>query len=424
LAKKTKSKEHRLKHKDEIFAKIVSQIINSDYIDTLTYRKANGRLKMKAVSRTVLLLLLISLLTLTSNSQLVKTEPTITKGSRGSKAIENIAIMVQKDAYAILRPYLKQYASDVADTFNFKVRIFKGSWPNHLDVRAKLQKIYRVFNISGCILVGNIPYASYRAEYGAYLFPTDIYYMDLDGTWIDENGDGIFEERIDPDTIEIWVSRIKPPIDDVNLIIDFLEKNHKCRTGRLDIPKRALIFQENDGEIWGPRRVDVLRVLYDQDNIMALYRESETTKTNYIDALNFGHEFLFINSHGGPWSQYIEEPTGSRTFTYMDAKNLEKGCIFYLLFSCEVGRYTANNYLAGWYVFGNSHGLAALASTTVWESIDHVMFIKKLRSNYVGKAFFEIIKYADILAQTDAIVARNLYYGATIIGDPLLQLGD
>lgn len=347
------------------------------------------------------------------------------KGVTNSKATEQVAVMVQKDDYAILRPYLKQYARDIASAFNFKVRIFKGTWSHPSEVRTKLQKIHHVYNISGCILVGNIPYASYRAIYNeatTYEFPTDVYYMDLDGTWIDENGDGVFEERID-DTVEIWISRIKPPVDDTNLIIDFLQKNHEYRMGNLEVPERAFIFQENDGEIWGPRRIEVLKALYDPTDILALYREEETTRANYISTLNMGHEFLFVNTHGTPYEQLISEPTGRRSFTYMDAKNLEKGCLFYLLFCCNVGRYNVNNYLTGWYVFGNSIGLAALASTTVWESIDHEMFINKLSDYYVGRAFFEIIKHADLIAPTNPIVARNMYYGATLIGDPLLHLG-
>ncbi|MCW3977630.1 MAG: C25 family cysteine peptidase [Candidatus Bathyarchaeota archaeon] len=353
-----------------------------------------------------------------------------TKGSVHSKAVEKVAILVQKDEYAILRPYLKQYAADIADAFSFKIKIFKGSWSTPFDARSKLQKIYQSFNVSGCILVGNIPIAYYMAEYDlpqghiVHAFPTDLYYMDLDGTWIDDNEDGIFEERIDPDTIEIWVSRIKTPIDDLNLIIDFFEKNHEYREGMLEVPHRVMMFQENDGEEWGPRRVEVLKVLYDPSNIVAVYHENETTKANYINTLNLGHEFLFVNSHGSPWMQYLKEPIGSKYFTYTDAKNIEKGCIFYLLFCCEVGKYDVNDYLAGWYVFGNSYGLAALASTTVWESIDPILFINKLNNSYVGEAFFEIIKYADLAAETDPIVARNLYYGATLIGDPILQLGD
>ncbi len=349
-----------------------------------------------------------------------------TKGVIHSRAAESIAIMVQKDDYAILRPYLKQYARDIASAFNFKVRIFRGIWSKPSDVRAHLQKIHRVFNISGCILVGNFPHVSYRAIYNkdtTFVFPTDMYYMDLDGTWIDENGDSIFEARVD-DTVEIWVGRIKPPVDDANLILDFLGKNHEYRMGTLEVPKRAFIFQDNDGEIWGPRRIEVLKALYDHTDILAVYTEEETTKANYINTLNMGHEFLFINAHGNPYTQGISEPIGGKSFTYIDAKNLEKGCLFYLLFSCRVGRYNINNYLAGWYVFGNSIGLAALASTTAWESIDHEMFINKLSDHYVGRAFFEIIKYADLMASSDPIVARNMYYGATLIGDPLLRLGN
>lgn len=106
-----------------------------------------------------------------------------------------------------------------------------------------------------------------------------------------------------------------------------------------------------------------------------------------------------------------------------DAKMIENGSIFYLLHNCEVGRYDVEDYLAGWYIFADNNGLTALASTTVWESIDHDFFINANNNSYIGNAFLETIKHADELAKTDPIVARNLYYGAVLIGDPFIQIG-
>jgi len=40
----------------------------------------------------------------------------------------------------------------------------------------------------GALLVGDIPEAWY--EVGSTKFPTEVYYMDLNGTWVDINGNG------------------------------------------------------------------------------------------------------------------------------------------------------------------------------------------------------------------------------------------
>jgi len=164
-----------------------------------------------------------------------------------------------------------------------------------------------------------------------------------------------------------------------------------------------------------------LEKIYNKSDIVLLC-ESNATKENYIDQLGNGFETVWIDVHGGPTRQMIEDDPVV-WFDGNDAKNIENGSIFYLLHSCEVGRYDVEDYLAGWYVFGNSNGLVALASTTIWESIDHDLFINANNNSYIGNAFLETIKHADELAKTDPIVARNLYFGAVLIGDPFIKIG-
>jgi len=339
---------------------------------------------------------------------------------------ENVALLVSNEQYAILRSHLEQYVYDVHNMSNFNVAIINGSWVNYVEVRETLQDLYESLNIVGCLLIGEIPWAYYNASsrYGEAPFPTDSYYMDLDGEWIDENSDEIFDCRADPDGVEIWVSRIRPPIDDDNLLVSFFEKDHEYRIGTMDIPKTCLMFQENNGQDWGEIRVRTLEPLYDRQEITLFCLSNETSKENYVSALKNPCELVWINAHGGPTRQLIVQPDGDSVwFDYNDAKNIEKGGIFYLIHSCGSGPFDTTNYLSGWYLFGLGYALGCLASTTIWESIDHDLFIDESSRDYVGKAFLNIIEVADSKAKYDPITARNLYYGATLQGDSLLFLG-
>jgi len=338
----------------------------------------------------------------------------------------NVALLVQNQQYSILRSHLEQYVEDVAKMSGFNVVIVNGSWINHVEVRETLQDLHENLSIVGCLLVGEIPWAYYNASsgYGEAPFPTDLYYMDLNGQWVDENSDEIFDNRTDPDGVEIWVSRIRPPIDDNNLLVSFFEKDHNYRIGTLDVPKTCLMFQENNGQDWGEIRIEALKPLYDREEITLFCLSNETSKENYVSALKNPYELVWINAHGGPTRQLIVQPNGESVwFDCNDAKNVEKGGIFHLVHSCESGPFDTTNYLSGWHLFGEGYTLGCLASATVWESIDHDLFIEETSRSYVGKAFLSIIQVADSKAKYDPITARNLYYGATLQGDPLLFLG-
>jgi len=342
---------------------------------------------------------------------------------------ENVALLVLNPQYNILRSCLEQYVADVASMSNFNVIIVNGSWINHVEVRETLQYLYESLNIVGCLLVGEIPWAYYNASsrYGESPFPTDLYYMDLNGQWIDEDSDEFFDDRVDTDGVEIWVSRIRPPIDDIDLFPSFFEKDHQYRNGTINVPKACLMFQEQEekqGEEWGRRRMEHLRPLYNQEDITLFCLLNETSKENYVSALKNPYELVWINAHGGPTRQQFLQPDGTYVwFDHNDAKNVEKGGIFHLVHSCESGPFDTTNYLSGWHLFGEGYTLGCLASTTIWESIDHDLFIEETSRSYVGRAFLSIIQVADSKAKYDPITARNLYYGATLQGDPLLFLG-
>jgi len=335
------------------------------------------------------------------------------------EAKNKVVVLVSNEIYQQLDQRLERYASDITD---FDLMIYNGSWVNPSDVRMQIQEAYDNYNISGCILVGDIVAAYYKAEtpYGTRIFPTDLHYMDLDGSWTDIESDGIFDNRTDPNGVEIWVSRIKAPTNNITLLQSYFDKNHDFYSGIFGGYHKALAYI-NDCEFGQTHRVEVLKSIYNENDIMLLCG-TNATKIDYLETLRQAFETVWISCHGGPTRQLIEEDPVVY-FDGNDARNIENGSIFYLLHNCEVGRHDVENYLAGWYVFGNSNGLVALASTTLWESIDHDFFINANNNSYIGNAFLETIKLADELAKTDPIVARNLYFGAVLIGDPFIKIG-
>ena len=335
------------------------------------------------------------------------------------EAENKVLVLVLNEVFQQLEQRLKRYASDISD---FDLMIINGSWADPADVRLQIQEAYNNYNISGCILVGDIVAAYYRSEnvHGTFIFPTDLYYMDVDGIWIDYGPDGIFDNRTDSNGVEIWVSRIKAPTNNVTLLQLYFDKNHAFYSETIGDYDNALAYIK-DCEFGQAHRVEVLKKIYNETDIVFLCG-ANATKVDYLETLRRGFETVWISCHGGPTRQLIEEDPVV-WFDGNDARMIENGSIFYLLHNCEVGRYDVVDYLAGWYVFGNNNGLIALASTTVWESIDHDFFIDANNNSYIGNAFLETIKHADELAKTDPIVARNLYFGAVLIGDSFIKIG-
>jgi len=162
-------------------------------------------------------------------------------------AESKVLVLVPNEIFGQLESRLERYASDIVD---FDLMIINGSWADPEGVRLEIQDVYNNYNISGCILVGDIVAAYYRSEnvHGTFIFPTDLYYMDVDGIWVDTEPDGIFDNRTDSNGVEIWVSRIKAPTNNVTLLQLYFDKNHEYRLGFSGDYREALIYSQTTCE--------------------------------------------------------------------------------------------------------------------------------------------------------------------------------
>ncbi len=142
-------------------------------------------------------------------------------------------------------------------------------------------------NVKAVFLFGHIPVpysgdiapdGHYREHEGAW--PCDGYYADMDGVWTDTQvntrrandprnhnvpGDGKFDQSVFPSSLELMIGRVDLAnmpgrmslngeatfTSEVELLRNYLNKNHRFRTGQLAAPERAVIgdyFGVRDGE--------------------------------------------------------------------------------------------------------------------------------------------------------------------------------
>lgn len=133
-------------------------------------------------------------------------------------------------------------------------------------------------NVRSVILFGHVPvpYSGainpdmHRGHLGAW--PADLYYAEMNGSWTDHSvnvtsawyaenhnvpGDGKFDQSEIPSEVELEIGRIDffnmpvfQPRSEVDLLRDYLRKNHEFRHRQFTLPRRGLI-RDNFGDLSG-----------------------------------------------------------------------------------------------------------------------------------------------------------------------------
>jgi hypothetical protein len=119
--------------------------------------------------------------------------------SRTSSTPALVYVIVNSQIYGPLENSINQYTDDLKrEGMDVRLHIYTKETPE--DIRTLLQKAHPE-GLVGCLLVGDTPYATYEM-YNAYpltpqptyeQFPIDVFYMNLEGTWTDSDGNGKYE---------------------------------------------------------------------------------------------------------------------------------------------------------------------------------------------------------------------------------------
>ncbi|MDI6839568.1 MAG: T9SS type A sorting domain-containing protein [bacterium] len=272
-------------------------------------------------------------------------------------------------------------------------------------------------NLVGAIFIGEIPVAWYESNgfWSWEEFPIDLYFMDLNGDWLDSDGDGIYDEHTGDVRPEIWVSRLyaRPLLwdNEVRLLKRYFEKNHLYRTEGLGVPQRALSFVDDDWVGFGDCGLSSVYT-----DVGVVENETATTANGYRSKLGEGYEWIQLCAHSSPWTHTFRVPTGFRgtVFNY-EIFVLKPYALFYNLFACSGTRFVEENYLAGWYIFNDLYGLLTVGSTKTGSMLYFKDFYTPIgNGNSVGEAFKEwFIQHGE--------ESIDWFYGLNILGDPTLK---
>ena len=304
-----------------------------------------------------------------------------------------------------------------------------------VEMRQLLANDWAEFDIVGSILIGDLAVPWYEMFEppdwgGAHVeFPIDLYYMDLDGSWGDSDGDGMFNSHVGNLEADIWVGRlVSSPMHyhgatEISAMRNYLEKNHRYKAGQLRLNDHSLAFIDNDWcEYDWP--FDVAMAYPETDPIVDIY---ETCRDNYINYMSGDsdnrYEHLLICSHSSAFAHYIfYDYNNYQLFNNYEIETNMMQALSYNLFACSNARYVESDNMGGWYIFETEYGLISVGSTKTGSMLCFDDFYSHLGEGAsFGDAF---LQWAQADMETCAEdQSRPWFYGMCLQGDPTIKLG-
>ncbi|MEO0216861.1 MAG: T9SS type A sorting domain-containing protein [candidate division WOR-3 bacterium] len=326
-----------------------------------------------------------------------------------------VDIVVYAPLYTNILDSLNLYITDLeAENYNVRVDTIRG-WQasqlrNHLASLIDSQLV-------GAVFIGNVPIAwyEYESSEGREEFPIELYFMDLNGTWVDSDNDGLYDDHTGNKAPEIYVGRIyADPVtwgNEIWLVNNYLSKIHKYRTSGFGIPQKALAYVDDD---WYSFNNCNLNLLY--DTVVVVRQYNTTTAADFRQRLDDPYEWVQICSHSSPWGNTFKNTSGyAGTVFNFELWFADPPFLFLNLFQCAGTRFIEENSEGSCYIFNTTNGLLAIGSTKVGSMLNFSGFYGPLNTGItVGQAFKQWFTQYGI---NDV----DWFYGMCIIGDPTLK---
>jgi len=313
-----------------------------------------------------------------------------------------------------------------------------GSQDSPVYVRSLIQTEYAAdrWQVKAVFLFGHVPILrSGNLNVDGHLarpMPADAFYGDMDGVWTDLNGDGIYDQSELPSDVELQVGRVDffnlpgaygtvPFPSEVELLRQYLKKDHDFRTARVRPAQRALVgnrFGDFAGEAFAASGYRNFAPLVGPQNISSAESEDPTpdaerwisklAQTDYLWAFGCGGGSQVSVSGLGTHGQFHD--VWAADFVNQNAK-----ATFYLMFGSWLGEWDQPDNLMRATLATKDYGL-----TCSWSGRPH--------HYYHAMAMGETIGQGIRLSQNNRGLYRNelnnVQHGVHIalMGDPTLRM--
>ncbi|MEO0252531.1 MAG: hypothetical protein ABIM13_00460 [candidate division WOR-3 bacterium] len=335
--------------------------------------------------------------------------------SKTEKRQNLINIVVNSRIYSGILDSLNVYVSDL-ESEGYEVRVDTISGSDIFSLRTHLASLLDS-GLTGAVFIGEVPIAwyEYTSEEGVEEFPCDLFFMDLNGTWIDSDNDQKFDNHTGNKAPEIWVGRIDASKmtfgDEISFVNKYLSKIHKYREGGFSVPQKALAYVDDDWYSFGNCNLNLL-----YDTVVVIRQPNTTTAADYRTRLIQDYEWVQVCAHSSPWGQTFKNTSGyaGTVFNFEDWV-ICPHFLFINFFACSAVRFVEHDYLAGCFLFNYDYGILAIGSTKVGSMLYFDDFYGPLgQGQTIGQAF----KSWFIQHGTSSV---EWFYGMSICGDPTLK---
>jgi hypothetical protein len=352
----------------------------------------------------------------------------------GSKGEEPICIVINNLLYLAIQGSFSVFLSDLEND-GYDPNVYTAlNDGDEAALKNVLVSEWNSRNITGAILIGDLPVAWYEMEiWGHEEFPIDLFFMDLDGVWADLDIDGMYDDHYDGTAdmeADIWVGRLSAfnltqhDAHEITMMNNYFDKNHRYRTGELRLLDKALAYIDDDWHGW--RWVREVALAYpNTDGVIDPY---ETTREDYMQRVRESsdnrYENLLICAHSSPWVHALywgDGPYDYSLFYNHEIEQIDVQILFYNLFACSNSRYVEQDDMGNWYIFQTEYGLLSIGSTKTGSMLCFYDYYEPLGNALTfGEAFLSwCVNNMETCAGEDS---RPWFYGMTLLGDPTLKL--
>lgn len=298
------------------------------------------------------------------------------------------------------------------DGWTIELASWTGTSP--VDVRSHLQQKYQD-GFHGAWLVGDLPiaYCLLPDDFGYDVFPTDLYYMDLDGDWADTGMTGVFNSHNGHVQPEIWIGRLiasnltATGQTEPELIREYLSKAAAYRLDNSSAALEGVACADTGFGSDSYQGAEAVTTLFGDCT-----RSITTDPDVYRNYISESRPWMSLYAHGSPSGHYFE----GGVVMADELPTLGINTRFFSVFSCSNSRYTEENYMGGWYVFSPHAPLGLIGSTKTGS----LYFVNDLTGPLgEGRCLGAALLHWSVLHSHQN---PAWFYGVTLLGDPSLPV--
>lgn len=320
-------------------------------------------------------------------------------------------LVVDEAIYPEIQDRIETYQADLSkDGIASSMILWSSS-----DDSAELKSVLQAYNgkAESGFFIGKIPPAWYeQTAFEEYeVFPSDLYYMDLDSLWTDSNGNGYFDSHTDLQ-IDFYISRMTGSSEEINFYFD---KLHGYRTRSNDTPiyDGAFIFKDDDWHDNYRNNNFGLDAIYGS---IDFYQDTgNTTRSGYLSKMSdSGAEYVYQWIHAYPPALFVAVDDSYEIIKADDFIQNDLKGNFYNLFDCQAARFTVKN-IANSYLTKTDSCIAILGSTKTGGVFYPIEFHKSLGLGACWGAAYKS------WYNTEGCKDDKWNLGMIIMGDPTIR---